>query len=703
MVDVGSGLGGEGARRSGTIRGERRIVTVLFADVVNSTGLAESLDPEDWTEIMNGAFEHLTGPVRRYDGTVGRLMGDGMLAFFGAPSGHEDDPQRAVLAGLEIVAATKAYGGALRNRRGLDFEVRVGINTGFVVVADVGSEALSELTAMGDAVNVAARMQSTAAPGTVQIAAETWRLVNQQFETEALGRIELKGKSEPVEAFRVLGLKADPIRFRAVQGVGAPLVGRDRELKIITDAIDQVREGRGHIISIIGEAGLGKSRLIAEAQNYWLAREPLRRWEMMSGVPFDTARPFGFFQNYARSMFGVELDDSNETIHRKVRQTYLDKGAPEEAFAMCAVAMERVIAAKVLHEAKDYPADAIKADIHDNMIPAFRASAADGPVVVVLDDLQWVDEASLELILDVLPLVEDTPVLYICAFRPERQSPAWRVKVVAETDWAHRYSEIALRPLDEAAARTLVDALLDIEDLPAHVRDLITRKTDGNPYFMEEVVRNLLDVGALTRVDRQLRWNASFDVGNLAIPDSIQALLMARMDRLDQETRSTLQLAAVIGRQFYYRILTAISDSAMAVDKHLRALERVEFLREASRLPELEYVFKHELARDAAYATILNRRRREFHRRVAEAIETIFADRIEEQAHRLAQHYALAGEPLLAAHYYEVAGDAAAGLGAVADSRAQYGRAVACLGEMQPVPQDLARVTAKIANLASAA
>ena len=191
MVEVGSGLGGEGARRSGTIRGERRIVTVLFADVVNSTGLAESLDPEDWTEIMNGAFEHLTGPVRRYDGTVGRLMGDGMLAFFGAPSGHEDDPQRAVLAGLEIVAATKAYGGALRNRRGLDFEVRVGINTGFVVVADVGLEALSELTAMGDAVNVAARMQSTAAPGTVQIAAETWRLVNQQFETEALGRIEL--------------------------------------------------------------------------------------------------------------------------------------------------------------------------------------------------------------------------------------------------------------------------------------------------------------------------------------------------------------------------------------------------------------------------------------------------------------------------------------------------------------------------------
>jgi class 3 adenylate cyclase len=215
------------------VKGERRIVTVLFADVVNSTGIAETLDPEDWTEIMNGAFEHLTAPIHRYEGTVGRLMGDGMLAFFGAPTSHEDDPQRAVLAGLDIVAAVKAYGQSLKATRDLPFEVRVGINTGFVVVADVGSAALTELTTMGDAVNVAARMQSTAAPGTVQISAETHRLVSQQFDTVALGKIELKGKSEPVDAYQVTGLKSDPIRFRGVHEVVAPLICRDRELEIL--------------------------------------------------------------------------------------------------------------------------------------------------------------------------------------------------------------------------------------------------------------------------------------------------------------------------------------------------------------------------------------------------------------------------------------------------------------------------------------
>lgn len=684
------------------VKGERRIVTVLFADIVNSTGIAEQLDPEDWTEIMNGAFEHLTAPVSRYGGTVARLMGDGMLAFFGAPVSHEDDPQRAVLAGLDIVAAVAAYGAALKAANGLDFAVRVGINTGFVVVADVGSAALSELTAMGDAVNIAARMQSTAQPGTVQIAAETYRLVSQQFGTEPLGKIELKGKAEPVAAYRVTGLKSDPSRFREVHQVGAPLIGRDRELSMLKDAIDQVRSGRGQIICIIGEAGLGKSRLMSEAHDYWLLNEPERRWEAMSGVPFDAARPFGLFQNYARSMFGVELDDGNDDIHRKVRTKYEAMGAPPEAWAMCAVAMERVIAAKVLHEARDYTSEAIKTDIHDNMVPAFRAAAEEG-MVVVIDDLQWADEASVDLLLDTMRLVEEVPVLFICAFRPERQSPAWRVKVKAETDYPHRYNEIVLKQLDAKNTDALVSALLDIDDLPEELRSLIMRKTDGNPYFIEEVVRNLIEQGAVERVDGMLRWNPAVQPGDLSIPDTLQALLMARMDRLDQETRSTLQMASVIGRQFYHRILLAISDSAMTVDKHLRSLERVELLREAGRKPELEYIFKHELARDAAYATILNRRRREFHLRVAEAMEKIFAERLEEHAHRLARHFELAGEDARAAAYYEMAGDVAVPLGAWLEAQAQYGRAVEASRRLGAPDAEIARLEAKRLGTAQAA
>ncbi len=671
-----SRAGGVTPANRAAVRGERRIVTVLFADVVNSTGLAEALDPEDWTEMMNGAFEQLTAPIHRYDGTVGRLMGDGILAFFGAPTSHEDDPQRAILAGLDIVAAVKVYGQSLKGTHGLPFEVRVGINTGFVVVADVGSVSLTEQTAMGDAVNVAARMQSTAAPGTVQIAAETYRLVSQQFDVVPLGKIELKGKAEPADAYQVTGLKSDPSRFRDVHEVVAPLIGRDRELEVIKEAIDGVRNGRGQIICIIGEAGLGKSRLLSEAHDYWRRDEPEHHWEALSGVPFDTTRPFGLFQNYARSMFGVELNDPNHIVHRKVQDKYIAMGAPPEAWAMCAVAMERVIAAKVLHEAKDYPGEAIKTDIHDNMIPAFKNSTAEGPLAVIFDDLQWSDEASVDLIIDTMRLVEEVPRLMSCAFRPERQSPAWKVKVAAETNYPHRYAELPLKQLDAKGTDALVSALLNIDDLPDELRLLIMRKTEGNPYFIEEVVRTLIEQGAVQPVDGRLAWNKDVPFADLAIPDTLQALLMARMDRLDQATRLTMQMASVIGRQFYYRILLAISDTAMTVDKHLHSLERVELLREAGRKPELEYVFKHELARDAAYATILNRKRREFHKRVAEAMEQIFTERIEDHAHRLGQHFELAGEDDRAAKYYEIAGDAASAIGAGIEADTQFLRAI---------------------------
>ena len=689
------------AESSGTaprVKGERRVVTVLFADVVNSTGLAERLDPEDWTEIMNGAFPLLTAPIRRYEGTVGRLMGDGMLAFFGAPSAHEDDPQRAILAALDIIDAVKAYGAKMSAEFGIDFNVRIGINTGPVVVADVGSAVFTEQTAMGDAVNIAARMQSTASPGTVQVAAETYKLVERLFVFEPLGAIELKGKAEPVAAYCVIGLKADPARFRAVSGVGtAPLIGRDKELEQLKRAVDEVRQGRGQIVCLIGEAGLGKSRLLAELYDYWIASgEPDFQWDGIVGVPYDIHRPFGLFQNFARGMFGVQLEDPADVIHRKVADTFAKMGGPPEAVALCQVAMERVIAAKVLHDAKDYAAEAIKADLYQNLHPAFLNSAKASARVIVFDDLQWADQASVELIIHLLSIIDEAPALYLLGMRPERQSFGWQVKVAADTNFNDRYTEIMLRPLDAEDTDALVSALLNIGDLPAELHSLVMRKTEGNPYFIEEVVRSLMEQGAVYRDEGgSLRWKAGTDLAAIAIPDSLQALLMARIDRLDQEARHTLQMAAVIGRSFYYRILLAISDSAMSVDKHLRSLERVELLREAGRLPELEYIFKHELARDAAYATILNRRRREFHQRVAEAIEKLFEDRLEEHAHRLAQHFELGGDDAKAAKYYEMAGDVAAGLDGRTEAQAHFSRALAAAKRLPDAADAVSRLEAK--------
>jgi class 3 adenylate cyclase len=679
--------------------GERRIITALFCDVAGSTAMAERLDPEEWADIMNRAFELLTAPVARYEGTVARLMGDALLAFFGAPTAHEDDPQRAILAGLDIIEAVAPLRAELKRQHDLDFNVRVGINTGPVVVGDVGSAVASEYTAMGDAVNVAARMEQTAHPGTIRVSGDTYRVVAPLFEFEPLGRIEVKGKGEPVEAFRVVAVKAHPGRLRGIPGISAPLVGRDQEFAQLKAALDELRRGRGQIVCLIGEAGLGKSRLLDELRQVWVRDHGQRFWTISHGVAYESSRPYGLFQQRMREFFGVDLDDSPDVIHEKVAAGMRAQGMGEEQVRLCSLAAERIIAAKALHDAPDVSADALKAEIRSQMYAAWRHLPHDTPAVLVFDDLHWADPASAELITHLLRLAEEVPMLFIFAFRPERQSPAWQVKLKAETDYGDRYTEILLRPLDAGDTDRLVSALLKIADLPPELRTLILRKTEGNPYFVEEIVRTLIEQGVVYQTEDGLHWKTATRVEDIAIPDSLQALLMSRIDRLDRETRSTLQLASVIGRSFYYRILKSISDSAMALDKHLLSLQRVELVRAANLLPELQYMFKHELARDAAYGSILNRNRREFHRRVAEAIEALFPDKLEENAHRLGQHFEAAGEHARALKYYAMAGEAAAAVSANVEAAEDYGHAIEAAGRSGASEDERARIEARRVTL----
>ncbi len=492
----------------------------------------------------------------------------------------------------------------------------------------------------------------------------------------------------------MLGIKALPGRLRGIDGVSAPPIGRDQEFATLKAAMGRALEGRGQIVCLIGEAGLGKSRLLAELKIVWEAAG-VSRWDVMTGVPYDTSRPYGLFQNYAKNMFGVELNDPPEVIHRKIVDFIRANGGNEDAVALCSVAFERAIAAKVLHEgAKEFKAEQIKKDIYDVLYPGFRQSCV-LPSIVVIDDIHWADPASIDLLIHLMPLVEEVPLLMVFAMRPERQSPAWQVKLRAETDFPHRYAEILLKPLEPDDTTQLVSALLKIADLPAELRQLILRKTDGNPYFVEEIVRTLIDQGVVKQTDDGLRLEAATNVAEIAIPDTLQALLMARIDRLDQETRSTLQMASVIGRSFLYSILKKISESAMKLDKQLISLERVELLRESGRMPELEYMFKHELARDAAYGSLLNRRRREFHRKVGEAIETIFVGRLEEHAHRLAQHFALAGDDAKAQSYYEMAGETAASMHAIAEGASHFEHALHCARQAGAPGADIARLEAR--------
>ena len=315
------------------LEGERRVVTILFCDVKGSTAMAEHLDPEEWAEIMNAAFTYLIQPVQRYEGTVARLMGDSILAFFGAPIAHEDDPQRAVLAGLDIVDGIRPYCEQLRREVGLDFNVRVGINTGVVVVGEVGTALAGEYTAMGDAVNLAARMEQTAQPGSVQISGETHRLVSAFFEVEALGEVEVKGKREGVPAYRVLKRKEHPERGRGIVGFESPLVGREREVQTLRQALDDLKSGRGQILTLIGEAGLGKSRLIDELRansNGDSAQQieslnhthptptPAVHWVESRGISYEASRPYGLFTQHLRHICEVKESDPPDAVRAKI-------------------------------------------------------------------------------------------------------------------------------------------------------------------------------------------------------------------------------------------------------------------------------------------------------------------------------------------------------------------------------------------------
>lgn len=657
--------------------GERRIVTMLFCDVKGSTAAAEHLDPEDWAEIMNGAFEYMIRPVYKYEGTVGRLMGDAVLAFFGAPIAHEDDPQRAILAGLEMIEGFDDYKDRVIQQWGLTIDVRVGINTGLVMVGAIGSDLQMEYTAMGDAINLAARMEQTAKPGTVQVAEDTYRLVTPAFEWEALGEIQVKGKTGPVRTFRPVSRRARSGRLRGIEGLASPLVGRRVELEKLRAVAGRLEKGLGGIVFILGEAGLGKSRLVDELHQSLLNQDPLAiDWYETASLSYETHQPYALFQRLLRRRWDLPPNAPPDLVRERILRQFTDY--PHEEGAQLQEIFEKLMGVGV-PESFQLEGETFKRKLFNAMDDLWGLAK---PAAVVCDDLHWADSASTELLAHLFKRTERVPLLMICVMRLDRTAPGWETKEVAAREYPHRFTEISLQPLMSDEINAMVDNLLTIADLPSQLRQRILTKTDGNPFFVEEVVRTLIDSGAI-RLEKDgegMRWRAAGNVEDIEIPGNLQSLLIARIDRLEEDARHTLQLASVIGRSFYFRVLEAINQAITAVhselDRQLLALQRVELIREAARVPELEYMFRHSLTQEAAYSTILLRQRREYHRRTAEAIETLYPERLEEFYPMLAYHFAEANDPR-ALHYAILAGDAAFRLFAIPEALQYYSHALA--------------------------
>jgi len=637
--------------------GERRIVTMLFCDVVGSTAMAERLDPEAWTEIMNEVFEVLIAPIHRYEGTLARLMGDAIFAFFGAPTAHEDDPVRAVRAGLEIVDAITAH----RAERELDLNVRVGINTGPVVVGEVGSERSVEYTAMGDSVNVAARMEQTADPGTVRITEDTARLVEDWFELGPGTPIEVKGKAAPVTAHAVLGRRS---RARAViepTSSSATLVGRHREMETLDGAVQETLRGSGRMVALVGEAGLGKSRLIDETRRLWNDRRPetgfggsdIRRlWESWRCVSYDRTRPYAQYRRVLSALAGIADTDPPDVVREKLAAT-VEPEATE--WLEPHMRVWRSLFGVPEPGEDQLEGEAFREAITELVPTATRWFSVE-PRMFVFEDLHWCDDASMDLLIETASALEDLPALLMFAFRPD-VPVSERLRRWMATEHPDRSTEIVLAPLPADASGSLIDQL--VPDASDVVRAELLARTEGNPLFLEEFAATVRTQGA----DRE-------------IPASLQALITARLDTLDDDARRTLQLASVIGRSFGEPELGAVAGDGAVLRGRLETLERAGLISETAADPEREYAFHHSLTQEAAYGTILLRERRALHLQVGDALERRYAARLEEYAPVLAHHFDRAGDDARTLRYASLAGDHAARLYANTDAIEHYDAAI---------------------------
>jgi class 3 adenylate cyclase/tetratricopeptide (TPR) repeat protein len=649
------------------LEGERKQVTVLFVDVSGFTSLSERLDPEEVHGLMNRAFELMLTEVHRYEGTVNQFLGDGIMALFGAPIAHEDHAQRAVHAALGIRKALEGYQEELRSRRGISFQVRQGLNTGLVVLGSIGNDLRMDYTAVGDTTNVAARLQAAADPGRIVISEATHRLVCGYFYTRSLGELSLKGKAEPVGACEVISAQVARTRLdvEAERGL-TPFVGRDRELRLLFECFEQAKAGHGQVVFIAGEPGIGKSRLLLEFRRR-LGDEAT--WLEGRALSFGRAMAFRPLIDLLRRNFRLEEGDPEGTIVTKIERGVLRLGEdlrPTLPYLRYLLSVEPGDAAVLTMDPQQR-----RGEIFDALRRLTVRAAEVRPQVAVFEDAHWMDQATEEYLLFTADSIPTSRVLRILTYR---------------TGYVHPFGErsyhtrIALNTLSTAHSIEMAQGMLLTERLPEALKALIVRKAEGNPFFVEEVVKSLLEVGALRPAGEGYVLAKRLD--EIFVPDTIQDVITARIDRLEEAQKRTLQLASVIGREFTRRLLDRLAEVRARTEEVLRELKAIELIYEKSTFPELAYMFKHALTHEVAYNSLLVRRRKELHRLIGLAIEELYTDRLTEQHEVLAYHFAKGEEWRKALEYLLKAAEKATKAFANREAIALYDQALEVAGQL---------------------
>ncbi len=654
------------------LEGERKQVTVLFVDVVESSGLAERLDPEDLHALMDRTLRLMAEEVHRYEGTVNQFLGDGLMALFGAPVALEDHAVRAVQAALGILETMNGLSDEVKRERGVELRLRLGLNSGPVVVGRIGDDLRMDYTAVGDTTHLASRMQTLAEPGTILATEATHKLVEGHVRSEALGPVQIKGRSDPVSVFRIVGRRRRRTRLEISAEAGlTQLVGRTHERDALRDLLARVKSGQGQVVGIVGEAGVGKSRLVHEFRKS--VRDEWLTWLEGHCVPYAQATPFLPVIDVLSMNFEIEEGDNRLQIEEKLRSG-VRRLDPSLHWVLPHLA--ELYGLPVEEEAlrRLDPKDKRR-----RTFEAIRALTVAGsqrrPHVLVVEDLQWIDQTSEDYLAFLIESLARVPALLLIMYRP-----GYAVR------WADKpyYTQIGLGLLDQAEVASMVRNVLGTGDFPADLAPRVFEKAEGNPLFVEEIVTSLRERTLLTRRNGGYAWTGGAVV---EVPGTAQDIIRARLDRLDGPVKRTAQAAAVIGREFSLGLLRSISELPHEVEGHLTALKRAELIHETRFFPEPGYVFKHTVVQDVIYQGLLAQRRRELHGAIGAAIEESHAERPDEQAPRLAHHYERSERQERAVRYALAAGDRAAQqLYANAEAASYYERALAIAKSLPPSP-----------------
>ena len=610
-----------------SIEGERKHVTVLFSDLSGYTAMSERFDPEEVKEIMSRIFGEIAQVVTKYEGFIEKFIGDAVLVLFGVPKAHEDDPVRAIRAAKEIHALVEAMNPQLEERAGQPLSMHTGINTGLVVTGELDLEKGTYGVA-GDTINVASRLTDLARPGEILVGPETYRQAEGHFTFEIYGQepTKVKGKAEPVQIYKVLSPKEEPSKIHRLHGLRADLIGRKVEIAQLGEAVKQLREGKGTICSICGDAGTGKSRLVEEFK----ASLDLGEIQWREGHAYAYSQNIPYFPliDLLNRALQIEEGDPPEKVRNKVESGLEDLVGKKEDVVPYIGSLYSLTYPEVEGVSPEF----WKLGLQKAIQEILSALAQRAPTVICLEDLHWTDPSSLDLLRFILSGFR-YPALFLCVYRP----PFSLFTSHELSGMGKLYHEIRLQDLSASEAQDMMESLLKTKTIPFEFRRFIQEKAEGNPFYLEEVINSLIESETLARDNGG--WRLTKPISELDIPSTIHGVISARLDRLEKETKRILQEASVIGRAFLHEILEKTTEVKEQIDRCLSSLERLDLIRTRSLQPYLEYIFKHALTQEVVYTGLLKKERQAIHERIGLVMEQLFHDRLPEFYETLAFHF----------------------------------------------------------------